>query len=196
MPEKIEPTWIAYALDAPAGTETIAAAIDRVERHYAELVDYPTHQQACLGARRGFAVIADLKPRCNWAHFADGSDVSIGTAYAPTGWERLIGASPVRDAPLPLARIIRDAPGRVVERLTPPVVAAVVDSSTDRLTVVNDFIGAGRCYELDFDGGFAWSNRIGALPLFTGARPWRTVAGGSCWLLPRGFSATPPRWRG
>ena len=39
--EKIEPAWLAYALDAPAATETVAAAFDRVERHYAEFVDYP-----------------------------------------------------------------------------------------------------------------------------------------------------------
>ncbi len=186
--EKIEPTWLAYALDASAATETVAAAFDRVERHYAELVDYPTQRHGCIGARRGFGVIADAKPRCNWSHFADGSDVSIGTAYAPTGWERLIGASPVRDAPLPLARVIRDAPGRAVEGLTPPVVAAVLDSSTDELTVINDFIGAGRCYELDFDGGSAWSNRIGALPLFTGVeatadpRGWLMLAAAT-WFL-------------
>ena len=115
-------------------------------------------------------MIADAEPRCKWPHFASGSDLSIGTAYAPTGWERLIGACRPGDAPLPLARAIREAPARAVEGLTPPVVAAVLDSSADELTVVNDFIGAGRCYELDFEGGCAWSNRVGALPLFTGAR--------------------------
>ena len=41
MPEKIEPTWIAYALDSPADPEALVAAIDRVEAHYAALVDYP-----------------------------------------------------------------------------------------------------------------------------------------------------------
>ena len=56
------------------------------------------------------------------------------------------------------------------------------------LTVINDFIGAGRCYELDFDGGSAWSNRIGALPLFTGVeaaadrRGWLMLAAAT-WFL-------------
>ena len=180
MPEKIEPTWIAYALDSPADAEALVAATERVERHYAGLVNYSTRRHARLGARRGIAVIADAEPRSNWPHFANGSDVSIGTASAPTGWERVIGECPVRDAPLPLARAIRDAPVRAVEGLTPPVVAAVLDHSTDELTVINDFIGAGRCYELDFEGGRAWSNRVGALPLFTGAE---AVADRSGWLL-------------
>ena len=109
MPEKIEPTWIAYALDSPAHPGAVVAAIDRVERHYAGLVNYPTRRHAHLGTRRGIVVIADAEPRSSWPHFASGSDVSIGTAYAPTGWERVIGECPARDAPLPLARVIRNA---------------------------------------------------------------------------------------
>ena len=188
MPEKIEPTWIAYALDSPADPEALVAAIDRVDAHYAALVDYPTTRHTRLEARRGFAVIADAEPRCKWPHFASGSELSIGTAYAPTGCDRLIGACPPGDAPLPLARAIREAPARAVEGLTPPVVAAVLDSSADELTVVNDFIGAGRCYELDFEGGCAWSNRVGALPLFTGVealadrRGWLALAAAT-WFL-------------
>jgi hypothetical protein len=42
MPEKIEPTSVAYALDSPADAEAIVAAIERVERHYAGSVNYPT----------------------------------------------------------------------------------------------------------------------------------------------------------
>jgi hypothetical protein len=179
MPEKIEPTWVAYALDSPADIDAVTAAIDRVSRHYTALVDYRTRRHTQVGTRRGFAVITDAEPRCRWPHFASGPDVAIGTAYAPTGWGRLLGDSPVSQATLQLARAIRDAPAEAVERLTPPIVAAVLDRSTDELTVINDFIGAGRCYELDFGGGYAWSNRLGALPLFTGAE---AVADGRGWL--------------
>jgi hypothetical protein len=66
MPEKIEPTWIAYALESPADADTIVAAIERVERHYARLVNYPTRRHARLGARRGIVVIADAEPRSDW----------------------------------------------------------------------------------------------------------------------------------
>ncbi len=188
MPEKIEPTWLAYALDRPAPAETIEAGIDRVQRHYAALVDYPLRRYASLGARRGFGVIADADPRCGWPHFANGAEISIGTAYVPTGWERLIGECPLDQAPLSLARVIRDAPARAVEELTAPVVAAVLDHATDQLTIVNDCLGAGRCYELEFEGGRAWSNRMGALPLFTGLearadpRGWRILAAAS-WFV-------------
>ncbi len=188
MPEKIEPTWIAYALDSPIAAEAIAAGIDRVKGHYAELVDYPTRAQGRLGARRGIAVIADAEPHCNWTHYAASAEVSIGTAYAPTGWERLIGDCPVTDAALPLARVIRDAPARATESLTPPVVAAVLHHPTDELILINDYLGAGRCYELKFEGGFAWSNRVGALPLFTGVearadrRGWLALAAAT-WFI-------------
>jgi len=188
MPEKIEPTWLAYALDAPAPAETLTAGTERVERHYAGLVDYPLRRHACLGARRGFAVVADADPRCEWPHFFGDTDLSIGTAYVPTGWNGLIGERPLADAPPLLGRVIRDHPARAVERLTAPVVAAVLDHSRNELTVINDCIGAGRCYELELEGGFAWSNRVGALPLFAGfeaqadLRGWLTLAAAS-WFI-------------
>ena len=47
------------------------------------------------------------------------------------------------------------------------------------MTIVNDFVGAGRIYELRFEptdgslggGGYVWSNRLGALPIFVGSKP-------------------------
>jgi hypothetical protein len=188
MPEKIEPTWIAYALAAPTSPEAIKAAIDRIERHYADLVDYPTSRHACLGDRRGIGVIADAEPQCRWPHFATSADLAIATAYVPTDWQRLIGECPATHAPLPLARSIRAAPARAIEALSAPFVAAVFDRSGDELLIINDCIGAGRCYELVFEGGRAWSNRVGALPLFVGLearanlRGWLTLAAAT-WFI-------------
>jgi len=187
MPENIDPTWLAWSLDKPAGEERLAAGLDRVERHYARLVDYPLERRARAEGALGVAVIGDADSRCLWPDFAEDAQVATATAYAPTGWERLCGETDPGSAPLPLARALLDRP-EAAASLNAPAVIAVLDRSAARLLVAGDAIGAGRLYELRFDGGTAWSNRAGALPLFAGVEPvadprgWRILAAAS-WPL-------------
>jgi hypothetical protein len=188
MPENIDPTWLAWALDEPPAPDRIAAALDRVERHYARLVDYPLERRVRQEGPLGVAVIGDAEPRCRWPHFSEDPEIAIVTAYAPTGWEPLCGESDPRRAPLPLARALLARPRDAAEALNAPAVTAVLDRRPARLLVLGDAIGAGRLYELRFAGGSAWSNRAGALPLFTGLVPtadergWRLLAAAS-WAL-------------
>jgi hypothetical protein len=95
----------------------------------------------------------------------------------PGGWERVVGHLPPDQAAVPLASALVERPDRVGE-LTPPFIVGVRDRRTEQLTIVNDFISAGRIYELRFEGrdtfgsdGWVWSNRLGALPIFAGVAP-------------------------
>ena len=188
MSENIDPTWIAYALDEPRPGSVLEVGLTRVETHYAELVDYPLARNAALGACRGVAVIGDAEPRCAWPHFAERGGYAIATAYPSTGWAGTDGYGPLEEAPLRLAdRVARD-PAGVVASMNAPGVVAVLEEDGRRLTIVNDLIGAGRLYELRFAGGRVWSNRAGALSLFTGIAPrpdpadWLVLAAAS-WFL-------------
>jgi hypothetical protein len=81
-------------------------------------------------------------------------------------------------------------------------VLAVHDSETRKVVIVNDFIATGRLYELRTSEVAAWSNRLGALPLFCGVRPeanpegWALLAA-TGWFLGRttpyrGIEKVPP----
>jgi hypothetical protein len=65
---------------------------------------------------------------------------------------------------------------------------AVLDPRAERLTIVNDAIGAARLYEMRLPRGRIWSNRPGALPIFAGTEPaadergWMILAAAS-WFL-------------
>lgn len=188
MSEKIDPTWLAYALDAPADPAALDAGIDRVRGHYDTIVDYPTRPEAALEPRLGVAVIGDAEPRCRWPHFAADDELAVATAYAPAGWQRLTGSIAAAGAPLALGRTLADAPERAAPTLPAPFVVAVLDRARGRLVIVNDCIAAARLYEYRFEGGRVWSNRAAAPLLFAGAKPradergWRMLAAAT-WLI-------------
>ena len=188
MSEKIDPTWLAYALDRPAGDDSLRAGVERVKGHYDTLVDYPTTAQTELGGRLGMAIVGDAEPRCRWPHFASDPGITVASAYVPTGWVRLIGEVAPAQAPLPLGRAVLDRPERAAAELSAPFVLAVLDREAQRLVIVNDMIAAGRLYELRFEGGRVWSNRAAAPLLFAGVeakadgRGWRLLSAAG-WMV-------------
>jgi hypothetical protein len=87
----------------------------------------------------------------------------------PIGWERVTGVLDPVAAATALAKELAHRPERAALELNAPAVLVVADAREERITVVNDRLGAGRLYELEFPGGHVWSNRLGALPLFAGS---------------------------
>ncbi len=188
MAEKIDPTWLAYALDEPATGTALDAAVARVRGHYDELVDYPTRAEHALGPRLGVLVIGDAEPRCRWPHFTAETEVALATAYVPTGWERLVGDEGAAPPPITLAGALLTGPERLAAALAAPFVIAALDRAEERLVIANDAIGAGRLYEARLPGARVWSNRAAAPLLFAGAEPradargWRMLAAAT-WLI-------------
>jgi hypothetical protein len=186
--EKLDPTWIAYALDHAGDRAVLEAGVRRVRSHYDTLVDYPTRAQSELRPHLGLVVVGDAEPRCRWPHFAADHDLTVATAYVPTGWQHLVGALGPDAAPVPLGRAILAAPEAAAARLATPFVLGVIDHQRERLVVVNDCLATGRLYEFAFDGGRVWSNRAAAPLLFAGAEPradergWRLLAAAS-WVI-------------
>ena len=187
MGENIDPTWIAWAsrTDAERGWK---GPLEAIRSHYARLVDYELVTREAAAGAVGVATIGDAEPACRWGHFSADDDYAIATAYVPTGWDRLTGSVPLPDAPLTLARRLRERPEAASLKLNAPFAAAVLDKRSRRLTVMNDALGAARVYVAERDGVTAWSNRPGALILFLGIdaradlRSWLVLAAAS-WFL-------------
>jgi hypothetical protein len=186
--ENIDPTWLAWASKQALDPEAITDALARVEAHYQRLVDYPLETQSAGTSKLGLAAIGDADPRCRWPHFAKEGKLAIATAYVPTGWERLTGEVDLERAPIALARTVLADPEAPSRELNAPVALAALDSEAGRLVVANDAIGAARLYAFEAGGVTVWSNRPGALCLFTGTRPqadprgWRVLAAAG-WFL-------------
>lgn len=183
MPEKIDTTWLAYALDAPALEGTLEAGVRRLIEHYGSLVNYPVQAQDELGPRRGLITISDADPAVGWPTFARSSSAVVAYAYPITGWRRVVGDGvSVGRAPSDLGSALLADPSLAARKLPAPAVIGVVDVTRERLVIVNDFIGVGRLYEYRFDAGTIWSNRAAAPLLFSGRlaeaseRGWRILA--------------------
>ena len=187
MGENIDPTWLAFASRSPLEPQTVQAAMARVERHYAQLVDYPLATEISVTGHCGVAIAGDASPRCRWSHFAQGEELAVATAHVPGGWSRLVDTAP-EEAPLALAAIVRDDPERAMLALSAPIAIAVLDRTAGSLTVANDAIGAARAFALTSGDQTVWSNRPGALAIFAGIEPeadergWRLMTGAG-WLL-------------
>jgi len=188
MGENIDPTWISCASSSDLDEAWFQERLGLVKRHYAKLVDYPLETRSELSGGVGLATIGDAQPACRWPHFARDERFAIATAYVPTGWERIAGANALSEAPLALARALREAPKDASRKLNAPVAVAVLDRGASRLLVANDALGAARVYEAEAGGVRAWSNRPGALVIFLGIearadqRAWMVLAAAS-WFL-------------
>ena len=188
----IEHTLLAWAFDAPPAGDRLDAALRRVETHYAPLLAVPPVRNERRLRASGVALWQRRDDRLRWPLWIEEGEVALASTGIPTGWGSLTGDVPAERAPIPLARALLHAPQRAAE-LNPPFVLAAVDAAAETIVVVNDFLGAGRLYELRFDDGSVWSNRLGALPLFAGQAPrvderaWRVFAAAG-WFL---GAATP-----
>lgn len=183
----MEQTWVAYTWDEPVPTERAELALARVGWHYGQLVEYPIVRRGAAGERTGVFVWDDVEPCSSWPVWSEVEDVATATAYMPTGWQRVVGPLSGPDAPLPLARALLDDHERLAE-LDPPFLIGIFERATETLTILNDWVGAARLYEMRFEGGWVWSNRLGALPIFAGITPeaddrgWALLAAGG-WFM-------------
>jgi len=195
LSEKIDPTWLAYALDRPAEPDALEAGLERVKGHYDTIVDYPTRARRELGPRVGVAVIGDAEPRCHWPFFSAGDDLVVASAYPLTGWRRVAGGVGPAEAPLAVGRAIAAVPQRAASAFPAPFALAILEPARERLVVLNDALAVARLFEYRFAGGRIWSNRAAAPLLFAGTEPaadergWRILAAAS-WLI---GNATPFR---
>ncbi len=180
-------TWLAYSLDEELPAERVERALDRVAGHYQEAVTFPLMRRGRASTRWGMVIWAGAESSREWPAWSEAGELAIATAYVPTGWERLVGARAPSDAVTSLGRALQSDPARVGE-LNSPLLVGICDAEADRLTIINDQIGVARLYEMPFDGGCVWSNRLGALPIFAGVAPeadhrgWALLAAGG-WFM-------------
>lgn len=179
----MEHTWLAYSLDAEGSRDT-DASLARVRRHYQEAASYELIPQGTSSDEAtGMVVWAEPDPAGAWPVWTQAGSLDIASVHVPTGWQRVVGDSSSEYAPTALARALWAEPERS-GKLNGPFIVAVRDRDSGRLAIVNDLLGTAGLYEMQMSDGWVWSNRLGALPVFAGARP---IADPRSWSL---FAAT------
>ncbi|HXE98758.1 MAG TPA: hypothetical protein VN458_00260 [Solirubrobacterales bacterium] len=203
----ITETWLAYAFERPVAVERVRAALARVGTHYGAQLAEPPPLRASLGDTDGLALWRH-DDGSRWPAWAEGEGIVVAATAAPAGWRRVVGEMGAAEAPVLLGRALAERPERLAE-LVPPFVIGIREASagpgaaSGRLTIVNDFAGAGRIYEKRLDPGagalgaegWVWSNRLGALPIFAGEEPEPDERGWSLFAAAGWFiaDATPIR---
>ncbi len=175
----MDQTLLAYSFESECPAERIVAGLARVERHYGRLVAEPVVRRGDVGSTLGVVTWGRAASACRWPVWSDTGTLAVATTHVPTGWPRVIGGVAAPDAPMALARALLERPS-AADELDAPYVLAMLDRVERTLTIRNDPLGAGRLYEMRLEGGCAWSNRVGALPLFAGSRPRADARG---WAL-------------
>lgn len=176
----ITETWLAWALDRPAVEGGVERALARVSGHYGpQLAEAPPLRSAA-SACEGLALWRHDDERLLWPAFSSDGPTTAAYATVPVDWRRVVDEPDPNRAAISLARELAEHPRRV-EGLSPPLLVGVreqLDGERTRTTILSDFAGAGRLYEMRFEageglgsGGYVWSNRLGALPIFAGQRP-------------------------
>jgi hypothetical protein len=205
----ITETWLAYAFERPLAIERVRAALARVGAHYGAQLAEPPPLRASLGDTDGLALWRHDDDGSRWPAWAEGEGIVVAATAAPAGWRRVVGEVGPSEAALPLGRALAERPERLAE-LVPPFVIGIREASagpgaaSGRLTIVNDFAGAGRIYEKRLeptDGtlgaeGWVWSNRLGALPIFAGTEPEPDERGWSLFAAAGWFIADATAIRG
>lgn len=138
----------------------------RVEARYAPRWSAPPRRREAVSASAGMA-LWEREPVSLWPSWAVDRATSVASLYAPVGYERLIAATPLADAPLRLAAELARRPASI-EALCPPFVCAALDSSADELRLCTDAVGVGRLFEARTPWGWVWSNRPEAALAFAG----------------------------
>ena len=183
----VEHTLLAWAFERPPEPARVDAGARRVGQHYGALLAEPPAQSERRLSASGIVLWWRQDRRLRWPLWAEEGGVAIASTGVPTGWASLVGELDAERAAIPLAHALLSEPARAAE-MNPPFAIAAVDGERRRIVIVNDFLGAGRLYQLRFDGGAVWSNRLGALPLFAGTSPraderaWRVFAAAG-WFL-------------
>lgn len=185
--EFIDPTLIVARFERPERGARFRDDLERAAAHYAPTSETKLEIRCWIAPHSAAAVIQG-ESEARWPAWAENPRLAIASAYVPLEWERVTGVPEPAEAALPLASALLADPERAARELAAPCVLALVDKAAETVTVVNDALGAGRLYEAGADGIRAWSNRLGALAIVSGA-PLR--ADEDAWALFAAFGWFP-----
>src|SRR5690348_2063788 len=142
MGEILDPTWVACWSREPFERPRLEAGLERVRSHYATVVAGELRGELVAGSHVALACAEATERACRWPGLARTGAGTLASSYAPTGADRLGGT---REA---LAAAVAESPEEVARTLDAPFAFALADPDAERLTVLNDCLGAGRAFEL------------------------------------------------
>lgn len=176
-------TFIAFKIDSENDSKMISDGIERVRKHYYESIDdnVEVTVQVVIHKNLG-AIIFDLKESTLlWKDIYEDDDYSLITYAPPANWKKYCKSQHVSKGPQELLKFIIENDESSFD-FSAPSCFAVIDKIKDEMNIYTDTIGFSRLYEYRGESGWFWSNRSGALPLFTGEKAeinkdgWATLA--------------------
>lgn len=170
-------TILAFKFDEKQPPRSIMLALSRVENHYYPSGASKDHfRNQYISDSIGLIHWTNQGGSLKWPGWKEDEQYVISTVYPPIGWERLIEHTSLERAPLLLARKLDHDPDSISE-IDPPSVIAIANKIEGKIKFFVDGIGLGRLYEMRFPSGWVWSNRIGALSIFSGITPQIDIVG-------------------
>src|SRR5699024_6158361 len=116
------------------------------------------------------AVIFDLKDSALlWDNVYEKNDLSLITYAPPANWKKYCKSQDVSAGPEELLEYVTLNNDSSFD-FSAPACFAVINKSKSEMDIYTDTIGFSRLYEYRGRNGWYWSNRAGALPLFSGEK--------------------------
>lgn len=143
------------------------SGLERVARHFQRCYRDQILVDEGGDGRVGLALLQRPDVRLRWPIWHSDAELIAATLSLPAGWSRVVSGNGFANAASELNRELLRNPSTVAE-LDPPFTSAILSKREGSMVVLNDILGVGRLYEMRCKWGVAWSNRLGALPVFAG----------------------------
>lgn len=161
-------TFIAFKIDTDYNDEIIRDGIERIRNHYYESIDDGVEYSEEIVIHNNIgAVIFDLKDSALlWDNVYEKNDLSLITYAPPANWKKYCKSQDVSAGPEELLEYVTLNNDSSFD-FSAPTCFAVINKSKSEMDIYTDTIGFSRLYEYRGRNGWYWSNRAGALPLFS-----------------------------
>lgn len=164
-------TFLAFKYDSIISEEEFTAAVNRVRYHYYEsLEDDVKISEKIVRHKNIGAIIFDLADSpLQWEDFYEDEEGYLITYAPPSNWKKYCKSEDVKLGPSELLSYLRNNKDEN-HQFSEPACFATIEKKTEEMNIFTDVIGFLRLYEYQGKNGTFWSNRAGALPLFSGEK--------------------------
>lgn len=164
-------TFLAFKYDSNIDEIKFNEAVNRVRFHYYESLDENIEiSEKVIRHKNIGAIIFDLADSSlKWDDFYEDEHGYLVTYSPPSNWKKYCKSNDVAIGPAELLDYLRKNNDKN-HQFSAPACFATIDKKSEEMNIFTDVIGFLRLYEYQGENGTFWSNRAGALPLFSGEK--------------------------
>ncbi len=160
--------FIAYKFFKHIDKNDLRARQARVEKYYFSNIDDTKIQRyESTLANIGLLYWNTVVDRYKFPSWGENEQFASCFTYAPNGWEQVVdNGVTMSNAPLCFTNEIKQNP-RAMNLMTPPLIFTYLDKQENEIKIYNDCLGMGKLYELHLNEGVVYSNKLGALYIYS-----------------------------